>query len=310
MALVKCKECGSEISTKAHACPRCGAKIVRTSGCAKLLAVIFGFFVLLLIIGGTLPHSSPSTSPTTPTAATTPGGLSPADRETIRIEDEQRGGAETIVAAEEAVRRRLKDPDSAQFRDVQYGDSKKTGPAAYGFVNSKNAFGGYPGFQRFVSNGSTTLLEEEPSDNVTEAWRNLIAREITVWPSVLDGPAVPVVIDVKTLIGKSETEVEKILGAPSSRRMERNEPELSYRNEKVAVVFINGKADWITVSELSNVPFTPAAIGAIGLAAKTPPSFGNSNVIRWEPYNRYRDVSIFPSNDGKVDYIYVRAFTK
>jgi DNA-binding transcriptional regulator YdaS (Cro superfamily) len=44
MALVACKECGNEISDKAKACPKCGAKNKRTSGCLK-------FFVWLLIIG-------------------------------------------------------------------------------------------------------------------------------------------------------------------------------------------------------------------------------------------------------------------
>ncbi len=30
MALVSCKECGTEVSTKAAACPKCGAKVKRT----------------------------------------------------------------------------------------------------------------------------------------------------------------------------------------------------------------------------------------------------------------------------------------
>ena len=30
MALVACKECGTEVSTKAMACPKCGAKVPKT----------------------------------------------------------------------------------------------------------------------------------------------------------------------------------------------------------------------------------------------------------------------------------------
>ena len=30
MALVACKECGNEVSTKASACPKCGAKVPKT----------------------------------------------------------------------------------------------------------------------------------------------------------------------------------------------------------------------------------------------------------------------------------------
>lgn len=47
MALIKCKECGHEISKSAKSCPNCGAKIVRTSGFTKLVA----FFIALSVIG-------------------------------------------------------------------------------------------------------------------------------------------------------------------------------------------------------------------------------------------------------------------
>lgn len=41
---------------------------------------------------------------------------------------------------------KLKDPDSAQFRNQFIGASK----APCGEVNSKNSFGGYGGFRRYV----------------------------------------------------------------------------------------------------------------------------------------------------------------
>lgn len=48
MALVKCRECGTEVSTKAVACPKCGAvQKAKTSGCTGCLGLgIFFFFVL------------------------------------------------------------------------------------------------------------------------------------------------------------------------------------------------------------------------------------------------------------------------
>lgn len=45
MALTKCKECGKEISNKAEACPHCGAKPYKASGCLVVFlvgAAIFG----------------------------------------------------------------------------------------------------------------------------------------------------------------------------------------------------------------------------------------------------------------------------
>ncbi|SEN54749.1 zinc-ribbon domain-containing protein [Duganella sp. CF517] len=46
MALVKCKECGTEVSTEAKACPKCGAKPPKKVGLLGWIAVLFvGFFV-------------------------------------------------------------------------------------------------------------------------------------------------------------------------------------------------------------------------------------------------------------------------
>lgn len=46
MALVKCKECGTEVSTEAKACPKCGAKPPQKMSIIRILLVcLFGFFV-------------------------------------------------------------------------------------------------------------------------------------------------------------------------------------------------------------------------------------------------------------------------
>ena len=50
MAMIKCKECGSDISNKAPACPKCGAKQAQTSGCAKIALAAICFVTLLFII--------------------------------------------------------------------------------------------------------------------------------------------------------------------------------------------------------------------------------------------------------------------
>lgn len=67
MALIKCSECGKEVSTKAEKCPHCGAPVKRkTSGCAMLAAVGFGVVILVAM----LPTCSPSTSAPSATATT------------------------------------------------------------------------------------------------------------------------------------------------------------------------------------------------------------------------------------------------
>ncbi len=51
MALVKCKECGHEISTKAKACPNCGA-VRKRSIFRRLIRYSLIGFVSLIVIGG------------------------------------------------------------------------------------------------------------------------------------------------------------------------------------------------------------------------------------------------------------------
>lgn len=51
MALVKCKECGHQISKSATQCPNCGAKIKRASIVTKLIAGLFALGIFGSILG-------------------------------------------------------------------------------------------------------------------------------------------------------------------------------------------------------------------------------------------------------------------
>ncbi len=65
----------------------------------------------------------------------------------------------------EAVKARLNDPNSAQFRNVYLHRGQKNTPFTCGEVNSKKGVGGYDGYQRFISGGSpdSTVFQEEIS---------------------------------------------------------------------------------------------------------------------------------------------------
>jgi len=61
-----------------------------------------------------------------------------------------------INDAQEAVKRRLRDPESAQFRDVRRCDKPN---AVHGEVNARNGYGGYAGFSAFFyANGEVAFL--------------------------------------------------------------------------------------------------------------------------------------------------------
>ncbi|WP_286434742.1 hypothetical protein ACDW34_09275 [Acinetobacter piscicola] len=71
------------------------------------------------------------------------------------------GCSKTENEAKEAVLMSLKDPDSAQFQNVK---------GYCGEVNSKNSYGGYVGFKRFISiDGSVLLENSEDVDSSTFA---------------------------------------------------------------------------------------------------------------------------------------------
>ncbi len=60
-----------------------------------------------------------------------------------------------LSAAQDMVQKQLKDPDSADFRNVRLAGMETTGEVHRGWicgeVNARNGFGGYTGFQRFAA---------------------------------------------------------------------------------------------------------------------------------------------------------------
>jgi len=66
----------------------------------------------------------------------------------------------------DAVKSKLKDANSATFRKVFFHLGADNIPMTCGEVNSKNSFGGFTGYQRFVSAGKAnlTFLQEQVSD--------------------------------------------------------------------------------------------------------------------------------------------------
>jgi hypothetical protein len=76
----------------------------------------------------------------------------------------------------DAVRAKLKDPDSAQFQNVRFHENKDGVPMTCGEVNSKNSFGGYGGFQKFVSAGReelTFLSEQMDNREFAKVWNQM-----------------------------------------------------------------------------------------------------------------------------------------
>ncbi len=80
-----------------------------------------------------------------------------------------------IISETDVLKRRLRDPDSARFRDLHV--SRRSGsPVVCGQVNARNAFGGYSGFERFVSasaGGIIVLESDMAAGEMSGLWRRV-----------------------------------------------------------------------------------------------------------------------------------------
>jgi hypothetical protein len=133
MALVKCKECGSEISNKASACPRCGAKIRRTSGCAWLVLILFGLLIIPPMFSGfNAANSSPEVRTASPTAqkpSATPNSNA------IRVSTTPQPVKSTITDPVETLSP-SKEPENWSYKHSDYEMSK--GRIHWAFTDSTN----------------------------------------------------------------------------------------------------------------------------------------------------------------------------
>jgi zinc ribbon protein len=77
VALIKCKECGNEISSDAKACPNCGKPIVKTTSAAQGCLVLIVLVGALALIGHCSSSPDASKPQLTPVPTTSAPPISP-----------------------------------------------------------------------------------------------------------------------------------------------------------------------------------------------------------------------------------------
>ena len=115
------------------------------------------------------------------------------------------------------------------------------------------------------------------------------------------------IVEIKKIAGKSEVQVSGVLGRSVKCETIKQGKRCAYRNGQVEVVFIGGKADWMTINGMSETIFSPSALTAIGLEEREP-TVRTPFLLRWEPTQGFKSVSIFKGKTG-VDYAYIRSKT-
>lgn len=117
-----------------------------------------------------------------------------------------------------------------------------------------------------------------------------------------------IIINIPNLVGKSKPEVSQVIGKPTSCVSSKYGQKCKFAKADTEIVFIKGKADWITVEGIKSLPFTDDAIEHLGFKPHGP-SFSNSTVKRWESLQGLLSVSVFSDNKNS-DYAYIKSYTK
>ena len=123
MALIKCKECGNEVSTSAKSCPQCGAKVIKPVG--KLGLSIAAFIVIIMFM------SIITTNSTTQTPSQTPEQKAATAKQDAAIQRAANGAV--------LLKKTMRDPDSFKLESALVIDG--TGTVCYEY-RAKNGFGG------------------------------------------------------------------------------------------------------------------------------------------------------------------------
>lgn len=182
-----CPECAETIKSAANVCKHCGhrfrgsaqndgprneaeEKVSKYSkiGCA---VIIVG---LVAMISFCTPDRSDD-APASVKATSSTNDSSDASNEKP-FDDVSKQGL-WIIKSKEGIKKRLKDPDSAKFKDVRFYSGGTT-PVVCGQVNAKNAMGGYSGFERFIASGDNEDIaflasDVEAGDSIDNAWKAL-----------------------------------------------------------------------------------------------------------------------------------------
>lgn len=122
-------------------------------------------------------------------------------------------------------------------------------------------------------------------------------------------PAVGVLFDIPKIAGKTEAEVETLLGGPVFCAKSESALNCSFQENEIEIVFIDGKADWITVNGAFRSPSYSQKIEgktkAETLKLLGDPTFCVKSKSALHCSFREGDVSV-EFIDGKVDEITVK----
>lgn len=142
MSLIKCNECGNEVSTEAKTCPKCGVKVKKpTSSATKLAVILLG----IAFVGAIVSENESASVPETP-----------------EIKAQKEAESKRYVAAfgtSKTIRSSMRDPESLKFETLLVNDDSSVVCAEY---RARNGFGGM--------NRELMIVTKDKTSQSTAAW--------------------------------------------------------------------------------------------------------------------------------------------
>jgi hypothetical protein len=160
VALIKCKECGRDVSSKAKTCPNCGVKAGASQvGCGSVLLLLFLGGLLLSALNDPSGSSNNASPPET------------AEQRAVR-EKQDKAMARATVGAK-ILKKAMRDPDSFKLESALVID--KTDAVCYEY-RAKNGFGGVNlGKAVLASDGST--FKTDDMSGFSQLWNKECANK-------------------------------------------------------------------------------------------------------------------------------------
>lgn len=115
-------------------------------------------------------------------------------------------------------------------------------------------------------------------------------------------------VDVPKLAGQTKAAVAAKLGPPAACELGKYGEKCRYEKPQVEIVFIKGKADWITVHAVAGRPYGPEIIELLGFKP-TAPTFSTQHTIRWKNLDGILEANVAPGLPGQVQFVHFKVAT-
>ncbi len=153
--------------------------------------------------------------------------------------------------------------------------------------------------------GTFVALQKTPQGRAAlGSLSDFFHSEVGAAPRIADAE-VPVIADIAAIAGRTPKEVAAVLGPPYEKRTvtirDKVYPANFYKSGQLQIVFVDGKADWITIYRLSALPYSPQSIKALNLPPSLP-VVNTPDVIKWQDVSGIKEISLYPDKGGKLDY--------